>query len=276
MATAGDRDMDECRMNRDGSMDRAALHGCRHLIPLVVVLAATAIVVCPSPAVGWTDGATALDALREGYAALDSGRYDEAETSYRRALEVATTDQERFQALFGLAAAEDGRGDRDAACDDYAAALSVRPDNRAARRTRAAACAAAGRLDEAIAELERLTAADPDDLGARRDLIVAYAMADQHARSEAAARELLADHPDDLAVRLSLGLALYHLGRYPEAAVELRRVVRASPDNHGARLALGLALLYGGDREGALQQYGELKTAAPDLAAELYRSLFPQ
>lgn len=232
-------------------------------------------VAIPAAAVGGRSD-DAMVALRAGFIALDEGNFGAAVERYREALAAASGDEQRFQALFGLGAALDGLGDRDEACERFTGAVAVRPENPSARHSRATVCAAAGRLEVAIGDLEWLAARVPDDVDARHELLVAYAAAGDHARSAAAARQLLGVHPDDLSARLALGVALYHLGDYRAAVTELERVVAAQPANGRARFALGLALLYAGDRPRALEQYALLKESAPDLAVELYRSLFPR
>ncbi len=235
----------------------------------------TAIALAGSVPAGAARDDPYLVELRAGYRALEQGELEQALAHYRAALGAASGDERRFQATLGLAAALDGLGEGEEACERYTEARDLRPEAAEVRRLRVAACAAAGRTADALRELDWLLERDPGDVDALRDLVVLAAAADRHARAAAAARTLVAMDPADLEARMGLAVALYHLNRLDAAIVEFEAVVDADPDHARARYGLGVAALYAGRRDAAVEQYAALKQAAPELAADLYARIFP-
>lgn len=132
-------------------------------------------------------------------------------------------------------------------------------------REYASTLAAAGRLDEAAAALERYVKGTGDfdgrlqlarllrDLGRSNDAIALY-------------RDLLAERPDDVELRAELASALAWAGRYDEAVAELRRVVEAAPDATQHRLALARVLYWAGRLAEVLETLDAMPDDVPEAA----------
>ena len=96
----------------------------------------------------------------------------------------------------------------------------------------------AGRLDEAIATLQRLLARDPHNTLARRDLGVSYVAKGNYREAIPCFEQVLAVAPDDYVAHFELGLATLHLGRLKEALEHLQAACKIAPESAQCRKQL--------------------------------------
>lgn len=135
-----------------------------------------------------------------------------------------------------------------AAEEQFRRALAIRPDDPWIHTWFSFALAAGGRLDEALAEVERARALDPADLEARLNLGLIRLWRREFPAAEAALRELVEREPSFWLGHLLLGRALEGQGRLREAIAEYRRareLDRVSPEPW---MDLGRALARAGER----------------------------
>jgi tetratricopeptide (TPR) repeat protein len=119
-----------------------------------------------------------------------------------------------------------------------------------ARNLLAETLIAAGRLDEAAAQLEHVLEHHPDFIGAVEPYARVLLRSGTPAAEVAArvARQVPAPTPSQ---RFLIAVPFYEAGAVAEAAAELRAVLEAQPGAHAARVALAEAQLSQGDLAGA-------------------------
>lgn len=96
----------------------------------------------------------------------------------------------------------------------------------------------AGRLDEAIATLQRLLARDPHNTLARRDLGVSYVAKGNYREALPCFEQVLAVAPGDYVANFELGLTDQHLGLLKEAMEHLQAACKTAPDSTQCRTEL--------------------------------------
>jgi tetratricopeptide (TPR) repeat protein len=237
---------------------------------------------------------------RDGLAALQAGKFRDAERSFDNAL---TVDPRNADTLFMLGMAKAGRGDLKGAAHAYEKSLKIDDNQIPARREYAVALARLGQADKAQAQLAILKAradACADACAEAPDLKAALA-AVQAALSPAAAapkpaglllvdpkggdsayvaavrlinghryREALAaldkakaafgPHPDVLTYT---GYAWRKLGQYDKAEFYYREALAIDPDHVGATEYYGELMVERGDLAGARRMLGRLEDACP-------------
>jgi Flp pilus assembly protein TadD len=180
-----------------------------------------------------------------GYALQRSGRYDEAEAHFEKALRIKP--------------------------DEYMSLLNMSFN-----------CFYQGRVPEAIDYVQAAIRSQAD--APRAHDLLGIALAKEN-RNEAAIDELrraVELAPKDADIRNDLGLALARLGRIPEALDQFHEALRLNPSNAVAHANLGSALLVAGkpqesipEFEAALRLNPELK-AAEDGLRQAQAQLIPQ
>lgn len=80
--------------------------------------------------------------------------------------------------------------------------------------------------------------------------------------------------PNDYKILNNLGVVYAGMGRYDEAAKTLRKVLLLQPTLALPRYNLGWVYVAQNDRTSALEQYGILKTHAPELSGALYKRIY--
>jgi tetratricopeptide (TPR) repeat protein len=119
----------------------------------------------------------------------------------------------------------------DRALDAYSRGLRALPDERRLLYARALAYESLDRVDECIADLQRLVDLDPADADALNAL--GYTLADRTDRDQEALlliEKALAAKPDEPAIIDSMGWVQYRLGNHAEALKHLRRAFELQPD----------------------------------------------
>lgn len=183
-----------------------------------------------------------------GMVAERSGRYEEAVSEYRKAVEASPGNVAYRRALAGALALA---GRRDESIAEYRDAVNLAP-NEALTRARLAKALIArdGITDEAVAEFQSAVELAPGLAEAHIGLAGALAGRGLWAQAAGHLSEVLKQDPDDLKVRLRRAQMRVALGQGDLALEDLEPVLTATPEDLEARLARGQAwaLVGQGDR----------------------------
>lgn len=241
-----------------------------------------------------------LEALRSG---LDGAEWRRARGLYQARLRSHPDDLEarrRFATLLG------SRGEPGAAVEQWRSLVDRIPGVMAWHDALATQLAAAGRLDEALAEQERLLElwpehetsirvnmgsllesggrlgaagrqyelalqADADDPRPRYNLATLAAERGDLDAAVGVYRAILEDHPDFAPAHHNLGVAVEKQDGPRAAAEHYRRAVEAQPDRAQSHVALGLVLEQTGESDEAFASYRRALEASPDDATAYFR-----
>ena len=202
-------------------------------------------------------------ALQQAVAALQSGRFQEAESVLRPVVAAAPTLGEA-QHLLGVALSRQGRLEEGLACLDRAVALL--PQSAACLHNRAQSRLSTGRVQEARADLEKAIQIAPQfdlawtALGALLGAAGDAAGAERHYRR---ALTLRPANPDTL---YNLALLLQGLGRADEAIACYRKALQLRPTFAAAHNNLANVLQQAGRIAEAAVHYQEAIRHDPGLA----------
>jgi tetratricopeptide (TPR) repeat protein len=155
-------------------------------------------------------------------------RIAEARREYEAAL--AGTLVGRGLLYIGIGRLAQVEGDIDAAIDAFSHAVSLNPNDPLAHKELAAACAAAGRMDEAFRELVAALLIAPRDAHAFAAIGQMYIDAGRDADAVPALTRALELMPASYEPRYALATALTRLGRTEDAARELAIYERGRQD----------------------------------------------
>ena len=176
--------------------------------------------------------------------------YRQAETSLRRALQLAPSDPGALSSL-GRVLLASGRAEEAVPLLEQAAELQAASQETVPVDTLTAladAYLAAGQIDEGLAIYTERLALDPE----QAPLVIAQALlsAGQSDRAVETMQQYVADRPDDPAALALLGLVLRQVGRAEESLEPLAQAVELDPQYAPAIIQQGDALLdLGTDRE---------------------------
>jgi tetratricopeptide (TPR) repeat protein len=190
------------------------------------VEAAAALAIDPNYLEAHLHLATALNRL---------GNPQDAETEYRRALELRPQGELLFEAHSGLSEVLAAQQRADEALLQAQLAVQAEPDNLDGRFNLGTALAAMGRNQEASGEFAAVVRSQPDDADAHHRL--AMTLAAQGKWSEAAV-ELGAEaqlHPDDALLQYNLGVTFTRMGHLDDAIAHFSEALRIKPDFQAAR-----------------------------------------
>src|SRR5262249_6131865 len=152
--------------------------------------------------------------------------FSDAEKEYKRALEL----DPKSDAVTGLANLY-MRGRRFPEAEEYLRkVVAAQPDFIAAHVQLSRVLAAAGKNEEAIAELQSCAKTAPRDRSIQRDLADLYSMSGKNAEAEAAYRALLTGHANDPELHYGLGKALLRQKKFSEAQQEFVAAIKLKPD----------------------------------------------
>jgi Flp pilus assembly protein TadD len=123
-----------------------------------------------------------------------------------------------------------------------------------------------GRMDEAIAQFQKVLASQPDDTLARDDFGIVLRQIGQEREAIAQFQKVLASQPDDAVARDNLGQILLQKGQAREAAVQFQKALESDPTDPIAHDNLGIILLQQGQVDKAIQEFQKALATQPDNA----------
>ncbi len=168
---------------------------------------------------------TAHNAL--GNALAYRGRFDEATSQYRKALEIWP---DYPSAHFNLGVTAGSRGRLNEAMVHYRRAIKANPNHANAHNNLAAALLAVGNLDEAIKHSRATIRIVPEFPEAHFILGNAWLLSGRFNGAVEEYRKALDAQPDFANAHVHLAVALIKLGRRDEAAEHYRRALEIQPD----------------------------------------------
>jgi serine/threonine-protein kinase len=168
------------------------------------------------------------------------GRYPEAETAYRKALELQPNFLRAHNSL-GAVLCDHLRRPKDAEAE-FRAILALTPESATAHCNLGNALSGQGLFADAEAELREALRLDPDLPQAHNNLGSVLHARGEHPKAEAEFRIVLALQPDNPDVHYNLGNVLSGQSRYAEAETAYRESLRLQPDLPETLCHVGLAL----------------------------------
>jgi tetratricopeptide (TPR) repeat protein len=175
---------------------------------------------------------------------LKGKRFREAESHYRRLLDVAGAESSGYVGLGDVARAEERDQD---AVDAYRAALAIEPVQSAPSRALAWSLMRLGRVDEGIAAYDAYLERAPDDHDVRVARAEFLMLTNRLHEASADWSAIAARNPADMQAHARLALIDEYLGRFDAASAEAELVLRARPDEPEMQLIRIRALMRQGD-----------------------------
>jgi len=120
-----------------------------------------------------------------------------------------------------------------------------------------------GRVDEAIAQFQKVLASQPNDVLARDDFGTVLHQMGQEREAIAQFQKVLASQPNDGTARDTLGQILLQKGQAREAAVQFQKALESDPSDPIAHDNLGIILLQQGQVDKAIQQFQKALATQP-------------
>ncbi len=171
--------------------------------------------------------------MRQGWAAHQQGRLDEAERAYRQVLTIAPAQPDAMHFL-GVIEAQRGRLDQAVALFDKS--LALKPNNGAALYNRANALRGLKRYDECISAYARVLALKPDHAEAMAHRGTAFHGSGKVKEALADYDRALAINPNLVAAHFNRAKALEETGRTEDALAAYDRASKLDPSNAEAHL----------------------------------------
>ncbi|GEM_PF-5620811 len=166
--------------------------------------------------------------LSLGDAYMESGAHHDAYIQYAAAAEL---DPQTFEAIYGLARAQEALSDTEGAMKSVNRALALKQDAPDAVALKGVLLLQSGEVAEAARELEKARSLAPDNELVHEYLPAAYIKLDDLVKAEAAARDALKRMPDSTQAHLTLALVLVGRKKPDEAEAVLRQGLEAAPDD---------------------------------------------
>jgi tetratricopeptide (TPR) repeat protein len=195
-------------------------------------------------------------------------KYDDAISTFKRAIGMAPRSSTAIDAYDYLARAYLAKDDSRAAIDAYQQSLRLEPRNAGAHLALGNIYISLEQPDKAQAAYEQAVRLDPSATN-RYALGQSYLEAGRYRDAELQfklVREQEAGKPNG---DYGLGLVYARQGRNTDAIAAFERAISLQRDFWYAHAELGYVLTDSGEREKALEIAGTLQEAAPDLAATL-------
>jgi protein O-GlcNAc transferase len=188
-------------------------------------LISEAIAVLEDAAAKNPDNAAILFEL--GTAFQDANRFDDAESCWKRAVELYPTLQQSWRALAALHSRFGRLAEAIEACER---AIKLNPKDIASRLTLASSLHFSRQFKRAVVEYDRLMQLDPWNASAMNNYGNLLVDIGQPAKAVHFFRAALAINPDDLEIHTNLGNVLKKQGRLDEAIACYERTLRLRPE----------------------------------------------
>ena len=140
---------------------------------------------------------------------------------------------------------------------EFEQAIALNPNDGTLRHRYSRYLSSVGRVQEALAEIERARLLDPSDLVIKANVGVIYFFDRQYDRAIEELKKVLRDHPDFSTAHWGLGLAHAQKGNYDEALPELEKAAQRRGTNSLASLGHVYGLM--GRKKEAGEILSELK-----------------
>lgn len=140
---------------------------------------------------------------------------------------------------------------------EFQQALALNPNDGTIRHRYSRYLSSVGRVQEALAEIERARLLDPSDLVIKANVGVIYFFDRQYDKAIEELKKVLRDHPDFSTAHWGLGLAHAQRGNYDEALAELEKAAQRRGTNSLASLGHVYGLM--GRKKEAGEILSELK-----------------
>jgi len=163
----------------------------------------------------------------------------------------------------GLAIAQDGLDQREAAEANYQIALQLEPYNPEIRYSYGGYLIQKGEPEKAEIELRKVLAQKPDMIETWINLIIALRNQGKVQEAAQECKALLKLDPTCDLAQLNLGDIMMQSGKMDEAIVHYREALRLNPKSQDAAAGLGLALVEKRDFPGATQQFESILKTEP-------------
>ncbi|MHB9878462.1 tetratricopeptide repeat protein [Pacificimonas sp. ICDLI1SI03] len=200
-------------------------------------------------------GATARDHMLLGDAYQDADRFDDALVAYRTAQTMPIeSDDVRWQLFFLIGAAEEQRGDWQAAEVALRQALAIAPDEAITLNYLGYTLLDRGmKMDEAVAMIEEAHRLEPNDGHITDSLGWAQYRVGDYEKAVATLEEAIRSVPGDATINDHLGDAYWQVGRRIEARFRWQAALEGEPSDKQIA-AINAKLRYGYERGVALAQ----------------------
>ncbi len=175
----------------------------------------------------------------QGIALHEQAKLPEAETAFRKALEL---DPSYAEARVNLGLILNQQGKFDAAVNEFKQAILNDPKLAAAHFNLGVTLQAQGKLEPAIAAYRAAISIDPNNAEANYNLGIALNKQGKASEAMAAYKEAIRINPDYANAYVKLGSNLTDEGRIDDAIASLRTAIRLNPNDAEAHNNLGVAL----------------------------------
>ena len=189
--------------------------------------------------------------ITAGEVALRTGKPAEAVAAFQRAL---ASQPNSYEALLGLAGAQNAAGDPDRAERSYKRAIALQPSYFACYSKLGGFYFSRGRYAEGAEMFRRVTELTPDNARAFSNMAACYHQMDRFEEALAACRRSLAIEPTSGAYS-NAGSSEFFLGRYGEASKDFEKAVALTPDRYDGWADLADAYYWSGRRSEAHEAY---------------------
>ncbi|HNP62445.1 MAG TPA: tetratricopeptide repeat protein [Woeseiaceae bacterium] len=180
-----------------------------------------------------------------------TGRHQEAENMFRRALEI---DEQDASALQGIALIRRRDQEFDEAERLMRRVIELRPGDWRSINTLGNMYFGMGRYREAIAEYRKVVYLDPSNFVTLGNLASANMMTGNFAAARKVLQQSIAIE-DNATFRGNLGVANYYLGNFSEAVDAQRRAVELAPNSGSSWIGIADALYFDGELDEASHAY---------------------
>lgn len=205
--------------------------------------------------------ATIEEALAAGFGHHREGRFPQAETVYRRILEVQPQNAAALH-LLGALCLQTGRAD--AAVPYLESARSADPNNAETLNHLGGAYQACQRWEDSLSVLREAARLQPENAKFHFDLGNSLKALNQHDDAIRAFETAIAKRPDFVQAINNLGTTLTRAGHPDEAIRTLQSALELKPDYANAQNALGNALLDSGRAAEAVSWLRRAASAVPN------------
>jgi Flp pilus assembly protein TadD/TolB-like protein len=182
---------------------------------------------------------------------LRTGQPAEAVGAFQRALSIRSND---YEAVLGLARAQDASGDAAAAEATYRRAIRLQPSYWFGYSKFAGFYFNRGQYGQAVEMFRRVTELAPDSARAFSNLGAAYHQMDRFEEALAAYKKSIAIEPTSGA-HSNAGTTEFFLGRYADASRNFERAVALTPESYDGWANLADAYHWSGQRTPASDAY---------------------